>query len=60
MEIHAARGDVAEGLRVYDAVQALLRDELGVLRSAALVRLNEKLLDVEGSTLATASFDTSS
>jgi DNA-binding SARP family transcriptional activator len=47
MEIHAARGDVAEALRVYHALRALLRDELGVLPSAPLVKLNERLLGVE-------------
>lgn len=47
MEIHAARGDVAEALRVYHALRALLREELGVLPSAALVKLNERLLGVE-------------
>jgi DNA-binding SARP family transcriptional activator len=46
MEIHAARGDVAEALRVYDGVRALLRDELGVLPSPALVKLADRLLGV--------------
>lgn len=46
MEIHAARGDVAEALRVYDALRRLLRDELGVLPSPVLVRLHERLLGV--------------
>jgi DNA-binding SARP family transcriptional activator len=46
MEIHAARGDVAEALRLYDALRALLRDELGVLPSPALVKLNDRLLGV--------------
>lgn len=48
MEIHAARGDVAEALRLYDTLRRLLRDELGVLPSSALVRLNERLLGVQG------------
>jgi DNA-binding SARP family transcriptional activator len=46
MEIHAARGDTAEALRVYDAVRVLLRDELGVLPSPALVKLNGTFLGV--------------
>jgi SARP family transcriptional regulator, regulator of embCAB operon len=46
MEIHAARGDVAEALRVYDALRALLREELGVLPSPALVKLSERLLGI--------------
>jgi DNA-binding SARP family transcriptional activator len=46
MEIHAARGDVAEALRVYDGLRMLLREELGVLPSQALVRLSERLLGV--------------
>jgi SARP family transcriptional regulator, regulator of embCAB operon len=44
MEIHAARGDVAEALRVYDTLRRLLREELGVLPSRALVKLNDRLL----------------
>jgi DNA-binding SARP family transcriptional activator len=46
MEIHAARGDAAEALRVYDALRRLLRDELGVLPSPTVVQLNERLLGV--------------
>jgi DNA-binding SARP family transcriptional activator len=50
MEIHAAHGDVAEALRVYDALRALLREELAVLPSPALVKLSERLLGLEGPT----------
>jgi DNA-binding SARP family transcriptional activator len=49
MEINAARGDVAEALRVFDGLRVLLRDTLGVLPSRALVGLNERLLGVEDS-----------
>jgi DNA-binding SARP family transcriptional activator len=48
MEIHAARGDVAEALRQYDALRVFLRDELGVLPSPALMKLSERLLGVQG------------
>jgi DNA-binding SARP family transcriptional activator len=48
MEIHAARGDVAEALRVFDRIRMLLRDTLGVLPSRTLVALSERLLGVEG------------
>lgn len=47
MEIYAARGDVAEALRVFDRVRVLLRDTLGVLPSPALVGLSEQLLGVQ-------------
>jgi DNA-binding SARP family transcriptional activator len=50
MEVHAARGDVAEAVRVYDTLRTHLRDELGVLPSRALVKLNDRLLDAEGPT----------
>ena len=52
MEIHAARGDVAEALRRYDTLRRLLRNELGVLPSTALVRLSERLLGVRGNVTA--------
>jgi DNA-binding SARP family transcriptional activator len=47
MEIHAAQGDVAQALRVYDALRVLLRDELGVLPSPALIKLADGLLGVD-------------
>jgi SARP family transcriptional regulator, regulator of embCAB operon len=50
MEIYAARGDVAEALRVYDTLRMLLREELGVLPSRGLVKLNDHLLGAEDPT----------
>jgi DNA-binding SARP family transcriptional activator len=44
MKICAACEDVAEGLRVYDKLRVLLRDELGTAPSPALVALNDQLL----------------
>jgi DNA-binding SARP family transcriptional activator len=44
MRICAARGDLAEALRVYDTLRVLLRDELGATPSPALVELNDRLL----------------
>jgi DNA-binding SARP family transcriptional activator/DNA-binding CsgD family transcriptional regulator len=47
MEVLAARGNVAEALRVYDRVRLLLRDELGAIPSARLRTLNDRLLREE-------------
>jgi DNA-binding SARP family transcriptional activator len=47
MEVCAARGDVAEALRAYDTLRTLLREELGVLPSRGLVKLNDRLLGIE-------------
>ncbi len=47
MEVFAARGDVAEALRVFDTLRILLREELGVLPSQVLVELNDRLLGAE-------------
>jgi DNA-binding SARP family transcriptional activator len=47
MEACAARGDVAEALRAYDTLRTLLREELGVLPSQGLVKLNDRLLGTE-------------
>ena len=44
MEIHEARGNVAEAVRAFDELRVLLRDELGTAPSAAIVALNERLL----------------
>ncbi|MDQ3677688.1 MAG: AAA family ATPase, partial [Actinomycetota bacterium] len=44
MRALAARGDVAEGLRVYDQLRAALMDELGAVPSAQVVALHERLL----------------
>lgn len=51
MEIKAARGDVAEALRVFDGLRVLLRDALGVLPSPALVKLHDNLLGVDQATV---------
>jgi DNA-binding SARP family transcriptional activator len=45
MEVHAARGDVAEALLVYERLRALLRDELGVAPSAAVASLHARLVN---------------
>ncbi|HEY7622796.1 MAG TPA: AAA family ATPase [Solirubrobacteraceae bacterium] len=44
MEIHEARGNVAEAVRVFDELRVLLREELGTAPSAPIVALNERLL----------------
>ena len=44
MEAHAARGNVAEALRVFDRLRNLLRDELGTTPGASLKALHERLL----------------
>jgi DNA-binding SARP family transcriptional activator len=44
METLAARGNVAEALRVYEALRELLRDELGAAPSPALRALQQQLL----------------
>ena len=44
MRAHAARGNEAEALRVYDRLRVLLRDELGSTPSADLRALHEELV----------------
>jgi DNA-binding SARP family transcriptional activator/tetratricopeptide (TPR) repeat protein len=44
MEALAARGNVAEALRVFDALRTLLRDELGTNPSAEAIAAHERLL----------------
>jgi predicted ATPase/DNA-binding SARP family transcriptional activator len=44
MQVLAARGDVAQALRVYDALRTLLRDELGTVPAAPLRELSDRLL----------------
>ena len=44
MEALAARGNVAEALRVYDQLRVLLRDELGATPAPQITALNERLL----------------
>jgi DNA-binding SARP family transcriptional activator/DNA-binding CsgD family transcriptional regulator len=48
IEVLAARGNVAEALRVYDRVRVRLRDELGTIPSPRLRTLNDRLLREEG------------
>lgn len=44
MEVHAARGDIAEALLVYERLRTLLRSELGIPPSARVAALHEKLV----------------
>jgi pentatricopeptide repeat protein len=44
MEAHAARGDVAEAVRVFDRMRTLLREELGTVPGAAVRALADRLL----------------
>ena len=44
MEALAARGNVAEALRVFDGLRTLLRDELGTNPSAEAIAAHERLL----------------
>jgi DNA-binding SARP family transcriptional activator len=44
MEVHAARGDVAEALLVYERLRRLLREELGIPPSARVASLHERLV----------------
>jgi SARP family transcriptional regulator, regulator of embCAB operon len=44
MALHAARGNPAEALRVYDALRERLRDELGATPAPALRELQARLL----------------
>ena len=44
MQIQAARGDAAEALRTFDRLRVLLREELGISPSPALIELHGSLL----------------
>ena len=44
MEALAARGNVAEAMRVFDALRTLLRDELGTSPSPEAIAAHERLL----------------
>ena len=44
MELLAARGNVAEALRVYDQLRVLLRDELGATPAPHVTALHDRLL----------------
>jgi pentatricopeptide repeat protein len=50
MRAHAASGNVAEAMRVYDDLRRLLRDELGLIPSRSVTSLAEALLNGEGAT----------
>jgi DNA-binding SARP family transcriptional activator/DNA polymerase III delta prime subunit len=51
MEVHAARGNPAEALRVYEQLRTLLRDELGTSPGAGAKALHEQLLRGDERTL---------
>jgi predicted ATPase/DNA-binding SARP family transcriptional activator len=51
MELLAARGNVAEALRVYDRLRVLLRDELGATPAPHVTALHDRLL-LQGETPA--------
>ena len=44
MEVHAAQGNVAEALRVFENLRVRLREELGVAPSGQLLALHRRLL----------------
>jgi DNA-binding SARP family transcriptional activator/tetratricopeptide (TPR) repeat protein len=44
METLAARGNVAEAMRVFDTLRTLLRDELGTMPSGEAIAVHERLL----------------
>jgi DNA-binding SARP family transcriptional activator/tetratricopeptide (TPR) repeat protein len=44
MEALAARGNVAEAMRVFDSLRTLLRDELGTLPSGEAIAVHDRLL----------------
>jgi DNA-binding SARP family transcriptional activator len=44
IEALAARGNVAEGMRVFEQLRTLLRDELGTTPSAGAIAVHERLL----------------
>lgn len=47
MESLAARGNVAEGMRVYERLRTLLREELGTTPSAEAIAVHDRLLHPE-------------
>ncbi len=53
MEALAARGNLAEALRVYDRLRVLLRDELGATPAPQITALNERVL-IQGDAPAAA------
>jgi DNA-binding SARP family transcriptional activator len=54
MEIHAARGNIAEALRVFDDLRRLLREELGLTPAPHVMRLAAELLEQKESARAAA------
>jgi DNA-binding SARP family transcriptional activator len=44
MEVHEAAGNAAEGLRAFDVLRRLLREELGATPGAGVLRVHERLL----------------
>ncbi len=48
MEALAARGNVAEAMRVFDSLRTLLRDELGTTPSGEAIAVHERLLRPRG------------
>jgi DNA-binding SARP family transcriptional activator len=48
MEVHAARGNTAEALVVYEELRVRLRDELGAAPSAPTQELHRRLLGADG------------
>ena len=44
MEAFEREGNIAEGLRVYERLRGLLREELGAAPSPAVQRVHERLL----------------
>jgi DNA-binding SARP family transcriptional activator len=54
MNIHSARGNVAEALRVYDGLRQLLRDELGLTPAHAITSLVTQLLAEPEASIPTA------
>src|SRR5207248_10450038 len=47
MEVLAARGNVAEGVRVFERLRTLVRDELGTTPSPEAIAAHERLLRPE-------------
>jgi DNA-binding SARP family transcriptional activator len=54
MEVHAARGDVARALTVFEELRTLLRDELGTVPAASVRALNDRLLTADAPSRAPA------
>ena len=48
MDAYAAEGNVAEGLRVFERLRTLLRDELGTTPSPDVIAAHERLLRPAG------------